>query len=206
MSKRLLAASDIHGHGKSLNKLLEMAHYDASQDQLILIGDYVNNGPDSAGTLKFIRQLVKEGAIALVGNHELRWLERKDKTATYWHDFINHLPYIKVIDNYIFVHAGIDTSKPLYKQARAIVTGHKDGDLNRNLPKNKVVIHGHVPTYRLGNEIGHIHTEPHIVNIDTGAGHEQYLTLLDLTSQTQYFIDVSEKDAKVQERHIKIKK
>ena len=28
--------------------------------------------------MKLIKQLVKNGAIALVGNHELRWLERTD--------------------------------------------------------------------------------------------------------------------------------
>ena len=95
MSKRLLVASDIHGHGKSLSHLLKAAHYDDSKDQLVLIGDYVNNGPDSIGTLKLIKQLVKNGAIALVGNHELRWLERTDKRATEWHHFINQPHIIK---------------------------------------------------------------------------------------------------------------
>ena len=94
MPKRLLAVSDIHGHGKSLARLLKAAHYDAKDDQLVLIGDYVNNGPDSVGTLKFVKQLVNDGAIALVGNHELRWLERKDKPAIQWHQFILSLIHI----------------------------------------------------------------------------------------------------------------
>lgn len=37
MPKRLLAVSDIHGHGKSLARLLKAAHYDAKDDQLVLI-------------------------------------------------------------------------------------------------------------------------------------------------------------------------
>ncbi|MFW3458841.1 metallophosphoesterase [Staphylococcus caprae] len=205
MPKRLLVASDIHGHGKSLSHLLKAAHYDDSKDQLVLIGDYVNNGPDSIGTLKLIKQLVKNGAIALVGNHELRWLERTDKRATEWHHFINQLPYYKVIDQYIFVHAGIDTSKSIRKQSRAVVTGHAPGNLNQYLPRNKVVIHGHIPNYRLGYKKDHIHIEHNIIDIDTGAGHNQYLTLLDLTSQRQYSVKVSDKDAKIQERRIKLK-
>ena len=98
MSKRLVA-SDIHGHGKSLSHLLKAAHYDDSKDQLVLIGDYVNNGPDSIGTLKLIKQLVKNGAIALVGNHELRWLER---TVNNVHHFINQLPYYKVDQFFVY--------------------------------------------------------------------------------------------------------
>lgn len=205
MPKRLLAVSDIHGHGKSLARLLKAAHYDAKNDQLVLIGDYVNNGPDSVGTLKFVKQLVNDGAIALVGNHELRWLERKDKPAIQWHQFINELPYYKVIDQYIFVHAGIDTSKSMRKQSRAVVTGHAPENLNHFLPKNKVIVHGHVPNYRLGYKKDHIHIEPRVIDIDTGAGHNQYLTLLDLTSQKQYSVKVSDNDAKIQGRRVKLK-
>lgn len=205
MSKRLLAVSDIHGHGKDLAQLLKSAHYDAKKDQLVLMGDYVNNGPDSIGTLKFIKQLVNEGAIALVGNHELRWLERNDKQAKAWHRFINQLPHIKVINKYIFVHAGLDSTKSLNKQKREIVTGHQSRNLNHYLSKNNVVVHGHVPNYRLGYSKDQIHIEPRTINIDTGAGHNQYLTLLDLTSERQYSIKVSEKDAKVQKRRVKLK-
>lgn len=38
MPKRLLAVSDIHGHGKSLARLLKAAHYDAKMTNLYLSG------------------------------------------------------------------------------------------------------------------------------------------------------------------------
>ena len=44
------------------------------------MGDYVNNGPDSFGTLKLVKRLKRRGALAL-GNHEMRWLESKDKKS-----------------------------------------------------------------------------------------------------------------------------
>ena len=44
------------------------------------MGDYVNNGPDSFGTLKLVKRLKR--ALALAGNHEMRWLESKDKNQT----------------------------------------------------------------------------------------------------------------------------
>ena len=45
------------------------------------MGDYVNNGPDSFGTLKLVKRLKRRGALALAGNHEMRWLESKDKKS-----------------------------------------------------------------------------------------------------------------------------
>ena len=54
MPQRILVASDIHGHGDALIKLSE-AVYNAETDQLVLLGDYVNNGPDSVGTLRLVQ-------------------------------------------------------------------------------------------------------------------------------------------------------
>jgi tRNA(Ile)-lysidine synthase TilS/MesJ len=36
------------------------------------MGDYVNNGPDSFGTLKLVKRLKRRGALALAGNHDDR--------------------------------------------------------------------------------------------------------------------------------------
>ena len=46
MSERLLVISDIHGHRKALATLLKRAKYNPKKDQLVLMGDYVNNEPD----------------------------------------------------------------------------------------------------------------------------------------------------------------
>ncbi len=40
--KRILVISDIHGEIEKFEQLLEEAQYDAKQDQLILLGDYVD--------------------------------------------------------------------------------------------------------------------------------------------------------------------
>ena len=98
------------------------------------MGDYVNNGPDSFGTLKLVKRLKRRGALALAGNHEMRWLESKDKNQTLA-QILRELSTIEVIDNYIFAHAGIDTSKPLNKQIKEYTTGHYNHNLNRNIPK-----------------------------------------------------------------------
>ncbi|MGM8216549.1 metallophosphoesterase family protein [Bacillaceae bacterium W0354] len=68
--KRILAISDIHGELEKFEQLLELVQYDHEKDKLILVGDYVDRGPNSKGVLDKVIQLRDEGAIALIGNHE----------------------------------------------------------------------------------------------------------------------------------------
>ncbi|ANF98181.1 metallophosphoesterase [Paenibacillus bovis] len=70
MSGRTLAISDIHGELDLLDRLLDKIDYRPEQDQLILLGDYVDRGSNSRGTLERVIQLTRAGAIALKGNHE----------------------------------------------------------------------------------------------------------------------------------------
>ncbi|ANU24184.1 metallophosphoesterase family protein [Planococcus donghaensis] len=75
---RLLAISDIHGELELFNELLEKVEYDAAVDQLILLGDYVDRGPNSKGVLDRVMELKKQGAIVLRGNHDQMMLEAAD--------------------------------------------------------------------------------------------------------------------------------
>ena len=66
----MLAISDIHGNLEKFEKLLEIVQYNKDLDQLLLLGDYIDRGPNSRAVLDKVIQLKKEGAIALIGNHE----------------------------------------------------------------------------------------------------------------------------------------
>ncbi len=68
--KRILAISDIHGELELFNELLEKVNYNPSRDQLILLGDYIDRGPDSKGVLNRVMELKDNGAIVLRGNHD----------------------------------------------------------------------------------------------------------------------------------------
>lgn len=68
--KRTLVISDIHGELEMLTALLEKVSYNAKQDRLFLLGDYIDRGADSKATLDKVMELVEGGAIALKGNHE----------------------------------------------------------------------------------------------------------------------------------------
>lgn len=99
----LCAVSDIHGQLDALKQLLN--HVDlAGEDRLILLGDYIDYGPESGGVLRHILALQKqygpEKVVALRGNHEeafLEWLDtyagpRADQPDEYgllpWNDWL----------------------------------------------------------------------------------------------------------------------
>lgn len=63
------AIGDIQGCYNSLRKLLDHIQFDDQNDQLWLVGDLVNRGPNSLAVLRFLSQL-PHVAITL-GNHDL---------------------------------------------------------------------------------------------------------------------------------------
>ncbi|MEW9702496.1 metallophosphoesterase family protein [Paenibacillus sp. SI8] len=67
---RTLVISDIHGELEKFEALLTKAGYNPEQDQLILLGDYIDRGPDARGVLDKVMQLKEAGALVLKGNHE----------------------------------------------------------------------------------------------------------------------------------------
>lgn len=78
----IYAVSDVHGCLEELKGALE--HVDLSKDgsKLVLLGDYIDYGPESGGALRYVWELQRahgpERVVVLRGNHEeafLRWLE-----------------------------------------------------------------------------------------------------------------------------------
>jgi serine/threonine protein phosphatase 1 len=77
--RRILAVSDIHGDIHKFESLLELVEYNSEHDQLILLGDYVDRGPQSRAVLNKVMELVSDGgAIALMGNHDKMMIDAFD--------------------------------------------------------------------------------------------------------------------------------
>lgn len=80
---KIFCISDIHGCLAELEEALSRIKAKAFEgDRLILLGDYIDNGPDSGGVLRRVFELQKtygpERVIVLRGNHEemlLEWLD-----------------------------------------------------------------------------------------------------------------------------------
>lgn len=84
----LWAIGDVHGELNLLKKMLAMLPKESS---IVLLGDYVDRGPDSAGVLRLLSQ--EKDMLCLLGNHEemlLQFLDTPEAAGSRW---INHGGY-----------------------------------------------------------------------------------------------------------------
>jgi serine/threonine protein phosphatase 1 len=101
--KRTLVISDIHGEIELFERLLANVNYNSSQDQLILLGDYVDRGPNSKKVLEKVIELKSDGALVLKGNHEdmmIKALTTDEERS--WKNWINRNGGRKTLESYGF--------------------------------------------------------------------------------------------------------
>ena len=121
---RIALISDIHANLPGLDACLGAAER-LEADRLAFLGDFVGYGPDPEAVIDRVRPLVEEGAIAVLGNHDLGVLKpSKDMNSTAaqalaWtraqlsegaKSFLAGLPFEVRSGDVLFVHA--DASDP----------------------------------------------------------------------------------------------
>ncbi len=74
---RVIAISDIHGHAQWLKRLLEELRL-TDQDELFIVGDLIERGPENLETLRLIMELQRRGAHVSRGNWDLHVLKLLD--------------------------------------------------------------------------------------------------------------------------------
>ena len=114
---------DLQGCCDAFERLLAEIGFSPSRDRLVVLGDLVNRGPDSLGTLKRLRDL-GDAATCLLGNHDLHLLavahgvrkRRKDDTLDdildskkreAWLDWLRQRRMALQRDGWLLVHAGV---------------------------------------------------------------------------------------------------
>lgn len=136
MNGRIIAIGDIHGCHQEFADLLAAVEF-RPEDRLVLLGDLVNRGPDSCRVIDLARE---HGAVALLGNHELRLLNfrrTKDRDTLKAGDedtlarlrpedwsYLEAMPLTHEVPelNTVFVHGGFLPGEPWQKQSAAVVT------------------------------------------------------------------------------------
>ncbi len=171
---RKIAITDIHGCINSFWALLDQLALTTS-DELYLLGDYIDRGPNSKGVIDHIWQLQEDGyqIECLRGNHEQLLLESRQRPgqnmlwlanggwetlasfkiqSTYrvpqeYLKFCQGLPYYLEVDHYILVHAGLsfDNEDPLADREAMLWIREWYDNIDRDWLGDRIIVHGHTP-------------------------------------------------------------
>ncbi|WP_337176538.1 metallophosphoesterase family protein [Paludisphaera sp.] len=202
-NRRMIAVGDVHGCSKALNAILE-AISPGRDDTIVMLGDYVNRGPDSRGVLDTLAGLRRRcRLVPILGNHDemllqaRSWLPRKSPPegaeppyASPDRDWGRELPRLAPsnlaflescvpyfeTEAHIFVHAAYDPALPMHRQPASLLRWHslRDGVPRAHYSGRKVIA-GH--TSQKGGKILNL---GHIVCIDTYCHGGGWLTALDV--------------------------
>ena len=188
------AISDIHGCIATFKALLDKIKF-SKEDELYLLGDYIDRGPDSKGVIDYIWDLQKSGyqVHCLRGNHENMLLQEVINPIHYYRGepallksfgitnsifipnqyikWMSELHYYMEIGNYILVHAGLnfDVPNPLEAHDDMIWIRNFHTNINKDWLNGRIIIHGHTPQRFPFLKRGHQQMkEVGAINIDGG--------------------------------------
>lgn len=102
--RRRIFVGDIQGCREPLERLLAAVVFDPDRDALYPVGDLVNKGPDSEGTLRLLRRL---GAQSVLGNHDRYWLAARRIRDPDSHVWLQAQPVVRDLGDVLVVHAGL---------------------------------------------------------------------------------------------------
>lgn len=202
-SGRLIAIGDIHGHNLALQALLSQIS-PGKDDIIVMLGDYINRGPDSCGVIETLLKLQEQcQLIPILGNHEEMMLDsRNDCHAeqrwrfqggeatlqsygdnagvsqipeNHWEFISQCRPYYET-EHFIFTHANYCWYSALDQQPSSLLRWISIEESEPRLHvSGKTVILGHTP--------GAIRDYEFCRCIDTGCGFGGMLTGMDVDSK-----------------------
>ncbi|WP_323797131.1 metallophosphoesterase [Nisaea sp.] len=112
-------------------------------------------------------------------------------------DFIRNMSVTYRVDDYLFVHAGIDPRQPLNAQTLKTLCWIRDPFLHPDVwPFELTVVHGHTVEWNHGEPLVHDHR----IGIDTGAVNTGVLTALEINSSQMRFVQVWDEKALEEDR------
>ncbi|WP_026231794.1 metallophosphoesterase family protein [Neolewinella persica] len=194
---RQFAISDIHGHLDTFKALLRQLAF-SKRDELFLLGDFIDRGPNSKGVIDYVKALQAKGrrVHCLRGNHEQMCVEAPNN-RDYWRMWLQHggketcasfasqdytvpekylswmkeLPLHLETEGYLFVHAGIDTRKsdPLADQDSLLWARNWTDKMDHDWLDGRIIVHGHTPTPVEDIQLS-VHAVDHlpVINVDAG--------------------------------------
>lgn len=175
---RKIAISDIHGCYLTFKKLVRDVVQLTKEDELYLLGDYVDRGSGSKQVFDFIFELQDEGykVQCLIGNHEevfLECIKGRGRLAGWlqyggrmtldsfgvnypteipdnYVRFMESLAYYIEVDNYILVHAGLNfgVRDPMKDTDGMTWSRNWEWNVDMDWLGNRRIIYGHTPNIK----------------------------------------------------------
>ncbi len=153
-NRRIIAISDIHGRLEYLTGLLEKLRF-GTEDILFLVGDFVEKGPDSLATLRYIMELCEKYTVHVSCGNCDWWYPILN--ADDWRMRASSVPYIlrkpyclgRQMCNELGISVSPDTD-PEWLRARLMEGFPREFDFLARLPEvidtpNYRFVHGGVP-------------------------------------------------------------
>ena len=214
---RRFVIGDIHGASKALTQCLERSQFDFNLDQLIMLGDVCDGYPETNQSIETLLKI--KNLTFLLGNHDwwtLQWAKGEElddswlqyggkNTIKSYPDsmpkehiaLLENANYYFVLDNKLFVHAGINPQLPIEDQDEQVLLwdrhfiqeaiGQHSRNKNHKLTSYDEVFVGHTPTHRIG------HFKPvkfcEVWMMDTGAGWGEHLSMMNIDTKEIYQSD-----------------
>lgn len=195
MNRRLFAIGDIHGCYKAFRTMIEQKIQIREEDKIVLLGDYIDRGPQSKEVVDYIIDLQNSGfdIVPLIGNHEAMlldtlsnneyfsiWIQNGGtetlrsfgisslgKLAPHYIDFFKGLPYYFEFEDYLFVHAGFnDSLKDPFDDKFHMIWKCRESYRHPSLT-DKTIVHGHRPI-SVTACTDNIQSQNKVINLDTG--------------------------------------
>jgi len=127
---RRFAISDIHGCHQTFLALLDTLKL-TKEDELYLLGDLIDRGPQSVMVMDHVMKMTEEGykVTTLMGNHEYMFLQAIEETIPYCWDYRRYQAWMKNGGISTMVNLGFQRSddlRKLDKKYDAFVRGLKN--------------------------------------------------------------------------------
>lgn len=152
--ERFFLVSDIHGQYKAFDELLKQINYNSKKDRMIILGDLIDRGPDSASV---VERVIEEKILAIRGNHEeflFSYLDDELSPKVYFtplfggyptlksyekrkdpeKDFSRHLEFLESLpevilleDKYCLIHESFP--EPYVLKGKIVVSGHTNTEI-----------------------------------------------------------------------------
>jgi len=172
--RKIYAIGDIHGCINTLKKMLHDTLQISKSDEVFLLGDFIDRGPDSKAVIDYIMQMQEMGYSlhCLMGNHEKLLLDSlespfneniwayngsyqtlksfgiasADELKPKYINFFMTLHYYFELEEFVLVHAGLnfDIQNPLNDTNAMLWIRNENIDISKI--NNKRIVCGHTPT------------------------------------------------------------